>query len=205
MTQNPPGVKNPVGYIDLDGSVADFDAAMRAGLEALRSPGEDPQLDEAAYEDVPHIKARRRLIKSQPGFWRDLLPMPLGMQVVDAMREIGFRLHVLSKGPVRVPAAWMEKVEWCQRHLPGVKITLTEDKGLQYGRVLLDDWPEYVEAWLEHRPRGFVISVAQPWNVDIEAQFPGRVMRYDGTNFPAVRAKLVEIRQRYFADRVEAK
>lgn len=190
---------DPVGLIDLDGSVADFDKAMRTQLEALRSPDEDPTLDETAYEDVKHIKARRRLIKSQPGFWRNLEPLPLGFQVVEEMRRLRYRLHVLSKGPIRVPAAWAEKIEWCGRHLADVQITLSEDKGLVYGRVLLDDWPEYIEAWLAHRTRGFVIAVAQPWNVRIERQFPGRVLRYDGHNFDVMSARLTAIREDYRA------
>lgn len=199
MSSSIPG---PIGLIDLDGSVTNFDKAMQAGLQALRSPGEDATLDEKSYEDVPHMRARRQLLKSQPGFWRNLEPMPLGLQVVEEMRRQNFRLHVLSKGPISVPAAWMEKVEWCHRHLPDVKITLTEDKSLQYGRVLLDDWPPYIEAWLSRRPRGFVIAVAQPWNVDIEQRFPGRVQRYDGspTSFQLMQINILEARHRYFAD-----
>jgi len=33
-----------------------------------------------------------------------------------------------------------------------------------YGRALVDDWPPYVEAWLEYRPRGLVIMPDRPWN-----------------------------------------
>jgi hypothetical protein len=46
---------------------------------------------------------------------------------------------------------------WCNKHLPGRQITITMDKSLTYGRVLVDDYPDYALGWLEHRPRGLVI------------------------------------------------
>lgn len=180
----------PIALFDLDGTLADFDASMRVRLEALRGPTEDPRLDETAHEEIPHIKARRRLIKNQPGFWRTLKKIDHGFQILDEARALGFRCHVLSKGPRKVPLAWSEKVEWCATHIPDLPIVLAEDKGLVYGKVLVDDWPEYIERWLEWRPRGLVLAVAQPWNVGIERQFPDNVVRYDGTNFAVVKERL---------------
>ena len=39
------------------------------------------------------------------------------------------------------------EAQWCQHHLPGVPVTITMDKGLVYGKVLVDDYPPYVERW----------------------------------------------------------
>ena len=191
--------KEHLALIDMDGTVADFDGAMKADLESLRSPGEDPTLDEQAYEDIPHIQARRRLIKLTPGFWRNLKPIKLGFEVVDVLRVVGFEMHVLTKGPIRTPSAWEEKVEWVKQHLPDTPITITMKKQLVYGRALVDDWAPYFEPWLEVRPRGLVVAVAQPWNKDYA---PGgvkehpRVVRYDGTNHEELLRKLVEARDR---------
>lgn len=65
------------------------------------------------------------------------------------------------------------------RNLPDIPLTITRDKGLVYGRMLVDDWPEYVERWLKWRPRGMVVMPAQPWNADYKHP---NVLRYDGTD-----------------------
>lgn len=184
----------PIGLFDLDGTLADFDASMRPKLAALRSPGEDPEAESTEREEVPYMKERRRLIKSQPGFWRDLAPIPLGFQLLEEARAQRFLCQILSKSPRKIPAAAGEKIEWCVKYVPDLPIVLSEDKGLVYGKLLCDDWPEYIERWLEWRPRGLVIAVAQPWNVGIDTKFSKNVVRFDGTNFPYVRERMQEIR-----------
>ena len=102
--------------------------------------------------------------------------------------------QILSKSPRRIPSAASEKIEWCVKHVPDLPIVLSEDKGLVYGKLLCDDWPEYIERWLQWRPRGLVVAVAQRWNVGIDKRFPKNVVRYDGTNFAYVRERMQEIR-----------
>lgn len=169
----------PIALVDMDGTIVDFDFAMRQKLEELRSPDEDPALGETKFEDVPHMKMRRRLIKAQPGFWRNLPRHEAGFEVMTALDNLKFRTNILTKGPRSSPNAWSEKVEWCMKHVPHMPIVISEDKGLVYGKVLVDDWPSYVERWIRWRPRGLVIAVAQPWNVDIEKLSPN-VIRYTG-------------------------
>lgn len=184
----------PIGLFDLDGTLADFDGSMRPKLAALRSPGEDPAAEDVAREEVPYMKERRRLIKSQPGFWRDLAPIPLGFQLLKEARAQRFLCQILSKSPRKIPHAAGEKIEWCVKYVPDLPIVLSEDKGLVYGKMLCDDWPEYIARWLTWRPRGLVIAVAQPWNVGIDTKFSKNVVRFDGTNFAYVRERMQEIR-----------
>ena len=96
---------------------------------------------------------------------------------------------MLTKGPVSKPPAWAEKVQWFDRHLKGLAegITTTHDKGLIYGKVLVDDWPAYIGRWLEWRPRGLAILPAHPHN---EGFAHPNAIRYDGTNLDAVRERL---------------
>jgi 5'-nucleotidase len=178
----------PVALFDLDGTLADFDTTMKSQLEILRSPGEGLSLAQEEiimYEDVPYMKARRRLVKSQPGFWRNLPPLKLGFQILDVCRSIGFKPHVLTKGPAKAIAAYTEKVEWCKLHLPGIPVTISDDKGLVYGRVLVDDWPPYIRRWVQWRPRGLVVAVAHRWNEGIDKELPN-VIRYRGDNLDQV-------------------
>lgn len=184
----------PIALFDMDGTLADFDASMRPRLAALRSPSEDPTAEAVEHEEVPYMKERRRLIKSQPGFWRDLVPIPFGFQLLEEARAQRFLCQILTKAPRKIPAAAAEKIEWCVKYVPDLPITQSEDKGLVYGKMLVDDWPEYIERWLTWRPRGLVIAVAQPWNVGIDTKFSNNVVRFDGTNFPYVRERMQEIR-----------
>jgi 5'-nucleotidase len=179
--------------LDLDGSLADYDKVMRARMEAIRSPEEPPYADRLSGHEPPHLEARRKLIQAQPGFWRSLPRIERGFQVVEAMRHIGFGLHVLTKGPRSTSIAWSEKLDWCIDNIPDAMVTVTGDKSAVYGRVLLDDFPPYFTSWLAVRPRGFVICVDQPWNADYRKGGPlehPNVLRFDGTNLAEVEARL---------------
>jgi len=163
----------PIALVDLDGTVADFDGELRRQLKVIANPYEksDPEtLDKLRKDDF--MKARRSLIKGQSGFWRNLKPLHDGLEVVEWMRRIGFRLVVLTKGPHQMTAAWTEKVQWAQEFIPDAGVCIVDDmdsgKGLVYGKVLFDDWPAYIESWLKWRPRGLVIMTDQVWNKDFE-------------------------------------
>jgi 5'(3')-deoxyribonucleotidase len=124
-------------------------------MEVLVKDGVDRTYDDS----IPYLKARRDLIKKQPGFWRNLVPIPEGFAIVEHMRKIGFELHILTKGPHNTTSAWSEKVDWCREFVPDAQVTVTENKSLTYGRVLFDDWPPYIKGWLKRRPRGQVIML----------------------------------------------
>lgn len=157
----------PVFLVDLDGTLADFDGGMKSELVKLMSPGETmPPEGEEWDESQPWLKARRDLIKRQPGFWRNLLVIHDGIRVLSMAQRLKFQPMVLTKGPFKTTGAWTEKVDWCRDHIPDVPVTVTEDKGLVYGRVLFDDWPAYALRWLEWRPRGLVVMLEHPWNKD---------------------------------------
>ncbi len=153
-----------IALFDMDGTLCDFDSEMRWQLNELRAPGDDSELDKPEYEEVPHMKARRRLIKNRPGFWRNLQPLEQGMTLYRMARKLEFKTHILTKGPRHSPNAFTEKVEWCKVNVPDALITISEDKGLVYGKFLVDDWPDYITRWLEWRPRGFIFMPDQPWN-----------------------------------------
>lgn len=156
-----------VSLVDMDGTLCDFDGAMVRDLAAIHGPGEPPLPEDIFNDDAPDrawLKARRRMIKCQPGWWLDLKPLEVGTRLVDLLLTRS-DVHVLTKGPKLPADAWSQKVQWCRNHLPpDVLVTITQDKGLVYGRILVDDWPPYVKRWLEWRPRGLVLMPDQPWN-----------------------------------------
>ena len=182
-----------VALIDMDGTVADFDGAMRRDLARLQSPQEvsDPSGPDDDREP-PWLKARKKLIKSQPGWWRNLPEYGPGMEITALLRNQGFDLMVLTKAPWGTTQAWTEKVEWCREHLPDVQVTITEDKGLVYGKILVDDWPAYGIRWLTWRPRGLLIVPAQSWNTldKYPTHLHPNIFRYTGA--PGDQELLVE-------------
>ncbi len=160
-----------VALFDMDGSLADYTASLAAALDSLRSSDEPPVTEENIWtlEKQRHIQNRMHLIKSQPGFWLNLAPIQDGMDVLKACRQWGFHIAILTKGPQKHSAAWAEKLQWCQRYIDeDVDVTVTFKKGRVYGKVLYDDYPEYMLDWLKHRPRGLGIMPVTPNNKDFD-------------------------------------
>lgn len=189
-------ILSPIAQIDLDGTLAAYDEAMRRDMRLLQAPGETPWV-RTTGKDPEYVKERIRLIRNQPGWWERLDKYPPGFEILSELQALEFKCCVLTKGPIdRTPdsfltsAAWTEKVRWCQKHVPHLAVTITEDKGMVYGKVLVDDWPPYAEAWLAWRPRGLVIMPAHPWNE--EFSHPNAI-RYTGDNILEVRARLAAL------------
>lgn len=182
-----------VALFDLDGSLADYDLAMRRDLAALTAPGEPAITGETNLHELedraPHIKARMELIKAKSGWWRALPRIERGFVIVNLAREIGYRLNVLTKAPITQPQAWSEKVEWCkqQPELEHVDIHLTMNKGLVYGTFLYDDYPVYMDLWLANRPRGLGIMLVTADNANYSHK---NVVKWDGTNLEEIRAAM---------------
>ena len=181
----------PIALFDMDGTLADYDRKLKDDLFRIASP-DDPPVESIYGNLPPHIEARRHMITSQVGWWLGLEPFPLGWDVLEVVKSLDFRIVVLTKGPASKPSAWTEKVQWCDRHLKGMVegVTITHDKGLVYGKVLVDDFPNYIDRWLEWRPRGVVIMPAHQHN---EGFSHPNVVRYDGTNLEEVRKRLLTV------------
>lgn len=176
-----------VALIDMDGTLVDYSGQMAADLAAMAAPG-DPRWKPWDDETPDWVKRRADLVKRQPGWWLNLPDLTLGHHVLRWCQVIGFDIHVLTKGPYKTTPAWSEKVEWCRNRFGhDVKVTITEDKGLVYGRVLVDDYPDYMTRWLEWRPRGLGIMPLNEFNQGFRHE---RVILYDGTNADEVQAAL---------------
>ena len=100
---------------------------MRAVLARMRRSGE-PNEDESRLA-APHLEARRREVLCAPGFWRGLAPRASGFSLLQLVRECGFLVYVLTKGPDDAPWVWGDKVSWCRAHLPGVGVIVTDGFG----------------------------------------------------------------------------
>ncbi len=175
-----------IALFDMDGSLADFNGAMIRSYNSILSPDEIPLTRETLHglEEKDYVKARMRLIKQQPGWWLGLEPIPDGFQILVKAIEIGFKIHVLTKGPKKTAIAWKEKLEWCQKYLDKeVDVHITSQKSMVYGKLLYDDYPDYMEKWLEVRPRGLGIMPVTPYNKNFTHP---NVIKWDGNNYEEV-------------------
>jgi len=201
---------NQIALVDMDGTLADYEKALYRDLMAMSGPGET--LRHSDLHSLPrHLEARRKAIVNTPGWWEELETLHLGFMVLEMLKEIGFSIHILTKGPSWCPLAWQEKVQWCHRRIPetltgdiGIRVvTGTDDvvaKSLDYGKVLIDDHPPYVEAWLGRRPRGLAILPQNEFNVYFEHP---RALYFDGTNRAHIKAALEVVYRRQPGDELK--
>lgn len=191
----------PVCLVDLDSTLADYNFSMFRDMEKILDPNED-------FEDIkkillafcdekipPYLVNRIRLIRSQPGWWATLQKLQLGFNLLDMVKQLNFDITILTKAPSSCLAAYTEKAVWCHNNLEDFKykIHIGQDKGLVYGKVLIDDYPPYLLRWLKWRPRGLAIVPAAEHNVKFKHP---NAIRYTGENDDEVFAALKKARSR---------
>lgn len=193
--------QDKIALFDLDGTLANYSGAMGKALAALRAPGEpevDVETEWAQSKELPdYIEERMNVIKRSPGFWSKLHVLEDGMALLLHARGIGFKIHILTKGPKRTFNAWSEKLEWCKEHIcEPFDVTITMRKGLVYGSVLVDDYPPYVKQWLKWRPRGLVIMPSRPYNVDAFKDHP-QVFHFNASHEGQLLAAKVRLQEAF--------
>lgn len=137
----------PTLYIDMDGVVADWDAAARAAIGDRvkdlnnRWPDEDWQL-----------------IKKIEHFYRDLPKMPKAdelMYIAQAFRDnLKWDLKMLTAIPREndMPNAFHDKIKWMDKYYPGIDVCFgpySHDKKLHCrpGDILVDDRLSNIQEW----------------------------------------------------------
>lgn len=170
-----------IALVDLDGTLADYDEAMAKGLISLSAGVEFPTplkgVGFTREQNPPWLQERERMVRSMPGFYRNLAEIPMGMYLFRNLLQEHFECHIATKCPSHNSAiAAMEKIQWCEEHLSYdmPKITICGDKSLLFGDLLFDDWPGYIAPWLKRHQDGIVLMLDQPWNASYEHE---RVIR----------------------------
>lgn len=153
-----------IALFDMDDTLCDYTGRLLRDLKDIKSIYEPEVTLEQIHECYDYIEARRHMITSQLGWFKNLPVYNPGMEILSMCYSLGYNIGILTKGPQRKYNAWNEKVEWVHNNInPEVieGVTICHDKSLVYADVLVDDWPGYVEEWLKYRPRGLVIM---PWH-----------------------------------------
>lgn len=147
-----------ISLFDLDGTLADYHKKLKDDMKVLMS-SEEKEINLNWNHDLPtYLDERKHLVTSQPDWWTKLPKLKWGWEILNMCEVIGFEKIILSKGPSRRDNAWTEKVKWCHINIPDTNIIITSaEKSLVYGRVLVDDYPDYVLPWLKWRKKGIAI------------------------------------------------
>jgi len=186
-----------IALFDFDGVLADYDFAMIRDYDRIKSPEDAPYLSFKKDQEPAYIKERIRLIRNKSGWWQNLPEFERGFDILRIAIEQGFEINVATKAPLSAKNSWTEKAIWFEEHIkplaPKAKLTITEDKGLLYGTVFVEDYPENIERWLTWRKRGVVIMPAHSWN---QNYLHPNVTRYDGTNLCEVLEKMTWAKNR---------
>jgi hypothetical protein len=177
-----------IALFDMDGTLCDYDGGLSLSMAQLASP-EEPPFKGVPRDDAPaYLRCRADIIRSNLEWWATLPKFKLGFDIWDLAGEFGYRRMILTQGPKRNHHAWAGKKMWIDKNLgQDTEITITRDKGLVYGKILVDDFPDYIHRWLEWRPRGLVIMPANETNKNY---FHPQVIRYDGRNYDVVEAAM---------------
>ena len=189
-----------IALFDLDETLCDHDRRLYQALESIKSPNE-PSYRNLFDEGIPeYIKRRADIIRTPSSWWRNLEKFQLGWDVLEVAKSLDFNIMVLTQGPKKFPDSWKGKKEWVDKHLGSeIDITITRDKGTVYGKVLVDDFPGYVERWLSWRDRGLVIMPANEGNKNFSHP---QVIRYDGSNLEVVKKAMEKARYRKRGEKI---
>ncbi len=103
----------------------------------------------------PSIKTLDRNPPSMynPGFFRNLQPVPGALEAVRALMQSGrYDVQILTQPVAESPLSYLEKAQWIWMWIPelGHKINMGQDKSLFRGDFLIDDnaakWRDSFEA-----------------------------------------------------------
>jgi 5'-nucleotidase len=136
--------------VDQDDTLADFDGLF---LDHWRTrypsaPYVMPEQRRNFYlrdDYAEHVREQIPGIYCAPGFFRDMPPIPGGIEAVKQMLALGHDVRICTSPLDQFEHCVLEKFQWVERHLGHEftrRIILTYDKTLIRGDLLIDDRPD---------------------------------------------------------------
>lgn len=179
-----------VALFDLDGTLADYNGQMASDLHSIESPDELSILPSFGDKHPEYLENRRQMISRQFGWWESLPRIEYVFDLYYYLFAKGYCVNIATKGPSTKSHAWAEKLNWCRANTPEANVTITEDKSLLYGKILVDDYPGYAEKWLEYRPRGLVVMPEYNYNKGFDHP---QVVKFNSGNLEKVKERINEL------------
>lgn len=103
----------------------------------------------------------------EPGFYKDLIPLPGALETVDELLARGHTIEIVTAPPsTHSPHAAGEKIEWVSKWFPALakNVTVTKNKFYVATDMLIDDYAHNIEKWCKSNSSGLGFLVNQPWN-----------------------------------------
>lgn len=123
-------------YVDMDSTIVDFEKGYY-DLTGINLKGQFIEFGPKEWEPI-----------NQAGisWWAGLDWMPDGKQLWEYIKK--YRPMLLSKPSQNITSS-IGKKQWCNIHLPRIKLILTQDKSkyCRKGDILIDDLKENIDAW----------------------------------------------------------
>lgn len=169
---------------DMDGTLVDYEKTLNADMARLEAPNEPSYIEFSRGQLPDYLEARADLIRGRVSWWANLPKLNIGFDIWHLCTRLDLRKVILTQGSRKNPKSWMGKKMWIDSNISSeTDVTITRDKSLMYGKVLVDDYPDYITKWLKWRPRGLVIMPAHYYNEGFEHV---QVVRYNGGNYREV-------------------
>lgn len=148
-------------YLDMDGVVADFDAAAEAALGIERRP-------QAINGHYKLTRTEWAILVQNQRFYRDLPLMHRAEELVGIARryrdQLGWRLLFLTAVPKDndCPWAFTDKVLWAQERFPDIAVhfgpySVDKYRHCRAGDILVDDRTDNCQSWRD--AHGYAIQV----------------------------------------------
>jgi hypothetical protein len=134
-------------YIDLDGTLTDFDESCRRWFEDM-----EPEETVKEYKDrVGGNQFWRNIRRTNGRFWSEMKPLdPHIVHVFDQLRTRCPHIAILSSPDERDPMCIKSKGEWLDRWLGGHFTRLFHKNKYEYAcpnSILIDDMMHQTESW----------------------------------------------------------
>lgn len=149
---------------DMDSIIADF---YWGELEAYRKDvGHDVPDDVLNSWDAKFPNGKDCFYYfSQPGFFRNLKPIPGAHDVLKRWHDAGHQIVILSAATLTNAPG--EKFEWLSEHYPWINrdnVIFTKRKELVRGDLLIDDHAANAKAYRMKNPDVPIIGITYPYN-----------------------------------------
>ncbi|HET8688439.1 MAG TPA: hypothetical protein VFM18_17650 [Methanosarcina sp.] len=136
---------DPIVYVDMDGTLADFFGEVAA------------QHNVSYWREIHRQEIGIDQIAQEPGFFKELEPMPNAGRLIAGILKIAGKYSILSSPLLsNVEDSSEEKTEWLQHHLKNhqPESIIFDHEKFKYARqadgtpnILIDDWDTNIKLW----------------------------------------------------------
>ncbi len=162
--------------VDMDGVLSDFEKGfIRRWKE--KHPDKrvfEPEERKGFYIIDQYPKEWKPLIveiRSEPGFFYNLEPVPGGLSAVREMAEMDWEVFICSSPMLSHEYCATEKYRWVEKHLGREwkkRVILTKDKTVIKANILIDDRPDVKGS--ENPPSWEHVLYDRPYNRDVKGK-----------------------------------